>query len=369
MKKNSIYENSFFRFGVIGFLSNLLNFLCYVLTFLFFNNITLSSLSGYLLGMTTSFYFGKTWVFETNQNFQFNEVVKFLLVYFVGGFGMTLIIIFLNKNLEIGYKLSWIGGAIFAIINNYLGSKYIVFKNKQKLMTTKFGFLSKLNFLQDIASTFIAKINPAVVHNLEKYFALKKVHYLSAIEGLEGDYIEFGVFTGSSFCHSIRCVKKLSQINSGLKETRFYGFDSFEGFGELDTDDNHPFYKDSNFETNFDEVHSRVSKVAKNLTFQLIKGYFSESLEKEPSAYGIKKSRIIFIDSDTYSSAKEALSFIAPSVQEGTYFILDDYFSYRGSANKGVAKAFSEFSNKEGILTRHVLNYGMGGVVFVVSSV
>ena len=159
MKKNDIYENSFFRFVVIGFLSNLLNFLCYVLTFLFSNNITLSSLSGYILGMTTSFYFGKTWVFETSQNFQFNEVLKFLLVYLVGGFGMTLIIIFLNKDLEIEYRLSWIGGAIFAIINNYLGSKYIVFKNKQRLMTTKFGFLSRLNFLQDLASTFIAKIH------------------------------------------------------------------------------------------------------------------------------------------------------------------------------------------------------------------
>ena len=134
MKKNDIYENSFFRFVVIGFLSNLLNFLCYVLTFLFSNNITLSSLSGYILGMTTSFYFGKTWVFETSQNFQFNEVLKFLLVYLVGGFGMTLIIIFLNKDLEIEYRLSWIGGAIFAIINNYLGSKYIVFKNKQRLI-------------------------------------------------------------------------------------------------------------------------------------------------------------------------------------------------------------------------------------------
>ncbi|SVD18472.1 uncharacterized protein METZ01_LOCUS371326, partial [marine metagenome] len=97
-------------------------------------------------------------------------------------------------------------------------------------MSNKFGFLSKLDFLQDFASVFIASLNPAVVHNLEKYMALKKVHYLSSIEDIDGDYIEFGIYTGSSFCHSIRCVKKLAKINSSINSTSFYGFDSFEGF-------------------------------------------------------------------------------------------------------------------------------------------
>jgi len=116
---------------IIGFLSNTLNFFCYVLTFLAFHNITISSTFGYLLGVSTSFYFAKIWVFDSSSNFQISEIIMFLVVYFVGGVGMTLIIIYLNKDLDIGYKLSWIGGAIFAIINNYFGSKYIVFKNKK----------------------------------------------------------------------------------------------------------------------------------------------------------------------------------------------------------------------------------------------
>ena len=36
-------------------------------------------------------------------------------------------------------------------------------------MSSKFGFLSKLNFLQDFVSSLIARVNPAVVHNIEKY--------------------------------------------------------------------------------------------------------------------------------------------------------------------------------------------------------
>ena len=226
-------------------------------------------------------------------------------------------------------------------------------------MSSKFGFLSRLNFLQDAASSFIAKVNPAVIHNLEKYLALKKVHYLSAIEEIEGDYIEFGVFTGSSFCHSLRCVKKLSKLNTLLSKTKFYGFDSFEGFGDLNQEENHPFYKDANFKTSFRKVNSRVGKVAKKFKYQLIKGFFSESLAKKPSCYGIKKSRIVFIDSDTYSSAKEALIFITPTIQEGTYIILDDFFSYRGSERKGIAKAFKEFQNKDIFTWRFICQWGL----------
>ena len=72
------------------------------------------------------------WVFNSEQPNQFKEIVKFLVVYFIGGAGMTLIIVWLNNELNIDYKASWIGGAIFAIVNNYLGSKYIVFKQHKK---------------------------------------------------------------------------------------------------------------------------------------------------------------------------------------------------------------------------------------------
>ena len=161
-------------------------------------------------------------------------------------------------------------------------------------MSNKFGFLSKLDFLQNFASVFIASLNPAVVHNLEKYMALKKVHYLSSIEDIDGDYIEFGVYTGSSFCHSIRCVKKLARINSSINSTSFYGFDSFEGFGELLDEDKHPFYEDSNFEANYKKVNSRVKRTAKGINYRLIKGFFSETLAAGAESYGIKKSRIVF---------------------------------------------------------------------------
>jgi O-methyltransferase len=236
-------------------------------------------------------------------------------------------------------------------------------------MASKFGILSKLEFLQGWSSKFISGINPAVIHNLEKYYILKKVHYLSAIEDVSGDYLEFGVFTGSSFCHSIRCSKKVSYLNPSVLATGFYGFDSFSGFGNVSEEDEHSFYTDENFDTDFDAVHRRVKKVAKNAYFKLVPGFFSDTLSLGPEEFGIEKARIIFVDSDTYSSSSEALTFCENIVQLGTFIILDDYYSYKGSKSKGVTKAFEEFIHKTDITVRRVFTYGMGGAVFVVSEV
>ena len=188
-------------------------------------------------------------------------------------------------------------------------------------------------------------------------------------EGLDAaiDYLEFGVYTGSSFCHSIRCCKYTEKLNPKVLNTKFYGFDSFSGFGEISEEDKHPFYTDSNFDTSFENVNNRVKKISKGGNFKLIKGFFNESLKKGANSIGISKSRIIFIDSDTYSSAQEALEFCIPTLQLGTFIILDDFFSYKGSLDKGVSKAFYEFINIAKVEVRDIFTYGMGGKVFVVS--
>ncbi len=234
-------------------------------------------------------------------------------------------------------------------------------------MAGPFGVLPGLELLQNCASALIAGLNPAVVHNLAKYMALKKVHYLSAMEDVDGDYCEFGVFTGSSFCHSIRCCGRLTRLNPNIARTTFYGFDSFTGFGSLSGDDRHPFYTDGNFATNLRTVERRVRRAAGDMAFKLIPGFFSESLKHGAHDMGIDRIRVVFIDSDTFASASQALAFCGPAMQQGTFIVLDDYFSYRGREDRGVRRAFSEFAAESRIKTRRVLTYGMGGVVLVVS--
>lgn len=235
-------------------------------------------------------------------------------------------------------------------------------------MSNKFGILSKLTFLQDLASVFIARVNPAVTHNLEKYAAIKKIMFLTVIEEISGDYLEFGVYKGGSLCHAMRSYRALSHLSQTTSEARFYGFDSFEGFGILDEYDVHPFFLKENFRTSFEAVAQRAQKVARNkLKFVLIPGLFEKSLLNRPEHYGLNKARIIFIDCDTFKSSSLAFEFSKTIIQVGTFFILDDYFAYHGRNDRGVAAAFNDFVFKNNIKTRRVFDYGMGGVVYVVS--
>lgn len=232
-----------------------------------------------------------------------------------------------------------------------------------------FGFLSRLTFLQDAASVVISKINSSVIHNVEKYIAIKKVLYLSAIEEIDGDYLEFGMFTGSSFCHAIRCCRSMMYLSPSIYNTSFFGFDSFSGFGELDEMDRHPFFKGENFKTSFEKAQIRIDRVIKgDFKFKIIPGYFENTLSVPPDSYGIKKARAIFIDSDTYASSSKAFEFCRPIIQEGTFLILDDFFAYHGRHDRGVAKAFSEFISLSGNQARQVFTYGMGGAVFIISA-
>ena len=94
-------------------------------------------------------------------------------------------------------------------------------KNKVKEMK----IAKSIFVIQDVLSWAITKIPFVLEHNISKYFAIKKAFYLTALENLQGDYYEFGVFTGSSFVCAMRSHNNLSYL--GKIETSFFGFDSF----------------------------------------------------------------------------------------------------------------------------------------------
>jgi len=232
-----------------------------------------------------------------------------------------------------------------------------------------FNFISKLYFLQNLLGGIVSYIIPPFfIHNLGKYFAIKKAFYLSDIENLEGDYVEFGVFTGSSMACAIQCARS-SRVGK-IGTSRFFGFDSFCGFGDLPEGDKHPFYTNVNFETKYDSVSKRLNKLAsKEQKVYLVKGFFNETCDDvSPEKYGIGKASVILFDNDTYTAAKSCFKFCDTIIQEGTILIIDDYFSYKGNEKKGVCGAFWEWqkSNKK-FNFRRISDYGMGGCIFIAS--
>src|ERR1041385_259447 len=94
-----------------------------------------------------------------------------------------------------------------------------------------FRFMAKAFWIQNLIAKFIRLIPSVAAHNIAKYWSLKKAFYLTALDGVQGDYLEFGVFMGSSMAAAIE-ISKESPVPR-QQPIRYFGFDSFEGFGEL----------------------------------------------------------------------------------------------------------------------------------------
>lgn len=115
------------RFIVVGFVSNIFNFIAYVFLYKIGVLIWIASGIGYIVGLLNSFYFGKNWVFKSDAVVRNVTILKFIFIYGIGGLGMVLIINFLDNITNFDYRIVWFLGALFAFTNNYLGSKFFVF--------------------------------------------------------------------------------------------------------------------------------------------------------------------------------------------------------------------------------------------------
>ena len=129
---NFFKKNKFqiLRFLISGSLASLINYLVYTIIYLSFKNIILASLLGYLIGLIISFILSKIWVFKDKTRLKISKsFLIFITIYFIGGLEMSLVINLLIDVLD-SYRKAWIFGAIIAALNNYLGSRYLLFKGR-----------------------------------------------------------------------------------------------------------------------------------------------------------------------------------------------------------------------------------------------
>jgi len=233
------------------------------------------------------------------------------------------------------------------------------------------SFIKNNLFIQNFFSSLVVLIHPFLENTLSKYTAIKKAMFMNYHDNTFGDYLEFGVFTGSSFNFAMKINKKMEKIFKRKIDTQFIGFDSFDGFGEIKPHDENPSFKNSFFKVNKKKIIRNIEKNSKKQNFKLIEGFYQQTLKnKYTNDYGINKSRIIMIDCDLKESTTLALNFAKPSLQEGTIIIFDDFNFYKGNRNKGEFGAFEDFKNQNpNIIFRRVFDYGYSGRAFIISSV
>jgi O-methyltransferase len=214
--------------------------------------------------------------------------------------------------------------------------KGIVGKFTKWLSAPWFRHSNMFNYFNKITSYTQREI---LVKNILSFVAVNKV---------EGDYLEFGVWEGESFTNAFHFAKK----HKRLRDMRYYAFDSFEGL---------PTSEDVDLKMGSMEIHNwhkgkyssgGVKKFLKNVKkakmplkkVTCVPGFYDQSLNKKTKQkLTLKKAAFIYVDCDLYESTVPVMNFITDYVTEGTVIMFDDWFNYRGNPNKGEQKAFYEW--------------------------
>ncbi len=187
----------------------------------------------------------------------------------------------------------------------------------------------------------ICAINLVPPEKLKIFFA-DCIKELQKVKGNDiGDYLEFGVFNGSSMSSMYSTAKE-----QGLTSTRFFGFDAFQGLPKGSENEDDGAWKERFYACSFEQMQEclkRKSIDPKKITW--VKGWYDKTLNaKTINQHKLNKIGIVFIDCDTSSSSKSVLDFIGPLLAEPAILCFDDW-KLKDLDIKGMGeyKAFNEF--------------------------
>ncbi len=210
----------------------------------------------------------------------------------------------------------------------------------------------------------LCQINLVPPETLKTFFA-DCIKILQKIKGQEiGDYLEFGVFNGSSMGSAY-----LTAQNFHLNTMKFFGFDSFEGL-PAGTDEEHDILQKGFYCCPFEKTKECLQKRGVNPDDVIwIKGVYQQTLNDEIfKKVGYPKIGLVFIDCDTYSSSKAVFDFLAPLMTEPAIFCLDDWKLYdMDIKGTGEYKSFNEFLEKnKHIKAKEIKSYNRKSKSFLI---
>jgi len=211
----------------------------------------------------------------------------------------------------------------------------------------------------------VCSINLIPPSNLKSFF-VKNIKNLQSIKGNEiGDYLEFGVFNGSSMSTMYFAAKEMN-----LKSMKFFGFDAFQGLPLEAEKEDGGVWKKGFYACSFEkmlECLKRKKIDPKNINW--IKGWYKDTLNnKTRDKYKFKKIGIVFIDCDTYSSSKIVLDFIKPLIIEPMILCFDDWkLNNLDILEMGEYKSFNEFLEKNtNLVAKEIKSYNRKSKSFII---
>lgn len=173
-------------------------------------------------------------------------------------------------------------------------------------------------------------------------------------EMVEGDIVEFGVYTGRSLALLSYYHQQFKNSIHGEKTPtrKTIGLDWYQGLPEND----HGRWTQGVFSVNH-SWHPTIPKGVK-LTPMHVSDFFEACGLDTPTLVNGKyndpavvsnfrticnKVSLVHIDCDIYESTRDALNMIKHGIQNGCIILFDDWFNFKGSSDVGEQRAFNEF--------------------------
>ena len=196
-------------------------------------------------------------------------------------------------------------------LNKIRKAKYFLFKYKihNFLPSYKLNFLGHLSAVSKwIAEHREVKYSdfPVKAFDFKRRLDLYQFLVEEEIKGEEIDYLEFGVFKGSSFKWWINNIKN--------ENSSFFGFDTFTGLPE---DWGH-FKKG-------DLSSGNELPIINDTRHKFFQGIFQQTLYVFLKSYVGGKKKVIHLDADLYSSTLFVLTTISPYLKKGDIIIFDEF--------------------------------------------
>jgi len=130
----------------------------------------------------------------------------------------------------------------------------------------------------------------------------------TCVHGEPVDYLEFGVFQGDS-------MRQWLSLNTH-KDSRFFGFDSFEGLPEN--------WRDGQSKGHFDVGGDVPCMDDPRVSF--IKGWFEHTIPVFLRDFSPKNRLLLHVDADLYGSAMLALVHFGPFLSERSLLLFDEFY-------------------------------------------
>lgn len=179
-------------------------------------------------------------------------------------------------------------------------------------------------------------------NRMTEFGMLAQAFEFAKINGVKGDYFEFGVWRGKTFAYARTMARRYR-----ASPIKFRAFDSFAGLPPVDRNVRHEVWAEGQFACSKPEFEQILAaKGFQPDEYALVEGFYDQSLNAalvgRLNEAGVKAA-IVYIDCDLYESTVPVLRFIRHFLQDGTIVCFDDYYNYRGQPGHGEQKALAEF--------------------------